>query len=83
MAQWVKDLALSLQQIGLLLCCWFDSWSGNFHMLQVQPKTKQNKTNSITKNSVTKQKFIYVVKVRDDRNGVYILLHKVRELMVL
>ena len=36
MAQWVKDLALSLQQFRLML--WLDPWLGNFCMLQVQPK---------------------------------------------
>ena len=34
-AQWVKDLALSL------LWCQFDPW--NFHRLQVQPKKKKKK----------------------------------------
>ena len=33
--QWVKDLALSLQQWG------FDPWPGNFCMLQAQPKKKR------------------------------------------
>ena len=31
-AQWVKDLALSL------MWCWFDPWPGNFHMQWVWPK---------------------------------------------
>ena len=31
--QWVKDLVLSLQQLGSLLRHGFDPWSGNFHML--------------------------------------------------
>ena len=35
---WVKDLALSLQWLRSLLWCGFDSWTGNFYMLQVQPK---------------------------------------------
>ena len=38
MAQWFRDLALWLQQLGSLLWGRFDPWSGNFHMLQVQPK---------------------------------------------
>ena len=33
-AQWVKDLALSLQQLGSLLWCGFDLWPGNFYVLQ-------------------------------------------------
>ena len=32
MAQWVRDLALSLLWLG------FDSWSGNLRMLQAWPK---------------------------------------------
>ena len=32
MAQWVKDLVLSLQQLMWLLWCRFDPWPGNFHM---------------------------------------------------
>ena len=38
MMQWVKDPALSLEWLGLLLWCWFHLWPGNFHMLWVQPK---------------------------------------------
>ena len=33
--QWVKDLEFSQQQLG------FDSWPGNFHILQTQPKKKK------------------------------------------
>ena len=42
MAQWVKDLALSLFWLELLLWCWFGSWLGNFHMLWVWQKKKKN-----------------------------------------
>ena len=38
--QWVKDLALSLQQLGSLLWHGFDPWSGNFHMTWSLPKNK-------------------------------------------
>lgn len=42
--QWVKDLGLSLQRVGSLLCG-FDSCSRNFHMLWTWPKIKiKNKT---------------------------------------
>ena len=34
-SQWVKDPALSLQWLGLLLWCGFDPWPRNFHMLWV------------------------------------------------
>ena len=40
MAQQVKDQALSLQWLGLLPWLRFDSWPGNFHMPQAQPKKK-------------------------------------------
>ena len=32
MVHWVKHLALSLQQLGSLLWCGLDPWSGNFHV---------------------------------------------------
>ena len=38
--QQVKDLPFSLQQLGLLLWCRFNSCPGNFVMLQAQPKSK-------------------------------------------
>ena len=38
--QWVKDPALSLQQLGSLLCLGFDPGPGNFHMLWARPKKK-------------------------------------------
>ena len=38
--QQIKDLALSLQQLRLLLWCGFDPWPGNFYMLQAWPKKK-------------------------------------------
>ena len=38
MAQWVKDLALSLQQLRLLLWHRFDPWPRNFDVPQVWPK---------------------------------------------
>ena len=40
MAWWVKDLAVSLQQLGSLLWYRFDPWLGNFYMPQVQLKNK-------------------------------------------
>ena len=40
MAQQVKDLVLSLQQLGLLLCFRFDPWPGSLHMLWAWPKSK-------------------------------------------
>lgn len=41
-AQWVKDLASSLQHFWLLLWHRFDPWLGSVHMLQVQEKKKKN-----------------------------------------
>ena len=37
-AQRVKDLALSLMWLWLLLWCGFDPWPGNFHVLWAWPK---------------------------------------------
>ena len=48
MAQWVKDLVLSLQWLGLLLWCGFDPWPRNFHMLEVQPKKKKKNLENIS-----------------------------------
>lgn len=42
-AQWVKDLASSLQHFWLLLWHRFDPWLGSVHMLQVQGKKKKKK----------------------------------------
>ena len=42
MAQRVKDLALALQRLRLLLWYGFDPWPRNFHMLWVWPKKKKN-----------------------------------------
>ena len=43
MAQQVKDTALSLQWLRLLLGHGFDPWLGNFCMPQVQPKNKKKR----------------------------------------
>ena len=43
MAQQVKHLALSLLWLRLLLWPSFDSWPGNYHMLQVWQKKKKKK----------------------------------------
>ena len=45
MAQQVEDLALSLQWFGLVLWRALHLWPGNFHMLWVQPKTKNKQNN--------------------------------------
>ena len=37
-AQWVKDLVLSLLWLRSLLWPGFHPWSGNFHMLKVMPE---------------------------------------------
>ena len=50
--QRVKDLALSLQWLGLLLWWGFSSWPRNFHMLLPRPKKeviKATKTPSIAR----------------------------------
>ena len=42
MAQWVKDLALSPQQLGSLLWQGFDLWPRNFHMPHAQSKREKD-----------------------------------------
>lgn len=41
--QWVKDLVLSLQLLGLLLWHGFDLWPKNFSMPQLPPKKEKKK----------------------------------------
>ena len=43
MAQWVKDLVLSLQQLGSLQWLEFSPWPRNFHMLWAWPKQMKTK----------------------------------------
>ena len=43
MAQWVKYLALSLQQLGWLLWHGFEPWPKNFPILRVWPKKKRKR----------------------------------------
>ena len=45
--QWVKDLVLSLQWLGLPQWCGFDPWPGNFH------RYGQKQTNKKTKVTVS------------------------------
>lgn len=45
MAQHVKDSALSLQRLGMLLWLRFSLCSRNFHTMQVQLENKQTKPN--------------------------------------
>ena len=42
-AQWVKDLALSLLWLGSLMWCGFHPWPGNFCTLWEQPKKKKKR----------------------------------------
>ena len=53
-AQHVKDLVLSLQRLGLLLWCRFDSWPRNFHMPQAWPKKKGVYLEMFLKHYITK-----------------------------
>ena len=46
MVQWVKDLALALQQLWSLLWSRFDPWPGNLYMPQAQTGKKKKKKNS-------------------------------------
>ena len=56
-SQWVKDSALSLQQLETLLQQGFDPWPRNFHILQAQPKKKRR--NSVQKFIILPQKFTH------------------------
>ena len=47
MAQRVKDRALPLQRLLLLLWCQFDPWPGNVHMPLAWPKKKNSKLKNI------------------------------------
>ena len=49
-AQWVKDLTLSLQWLGSLLWLGFDPWPGNSHMPQVWQKKKKKNAQGEWKN---------------------------------
>ena len=57
MAEPVKDLALSVQWLWLLLWCGFSFWPGNFHMLKHGPKNPP-KTNR--KGMIKCNKYIYI-----------------------
>ena len=61
MAQWAKDLASLLKQLGSLRGCEFDPWPRNFHMPQVRPK-KHQKTNKQTNSARMLTKPIAVAK---------------------
>ena len=43
MAQWLKDITLSLQWLRLLLWHEFHPWPGNFHMLWAWSKKREEK----------------------------------------
>ena len=56
MAQQVKDLALSLQQLRSLICPGFDPWPRNFHLPWVWPKSKnKNKNKNKDKQNKTRK----------------------------
>ena len=40
-AQWVRDLGVSLMWLWLLLWCRLDPWPGNFHMPWVRAKKEE------------------------------------------
>lgn len=55
-AQQVKDVAWSLQQLRSLLCRGFDPWPENFHMMRVWPKKKEEYWKILGKDSELKKK---------------------------
>ena len=46
MVKGVKDLVVSLQQLGSTVWPRFDPWPGNFHMVQVWPKKTKKTANA-------------------------------------
>jgi len=58
-AQWLKELALSLQQLGSLLWCGFDIWLRNFHMPWAWPK-------KIIKKKKDRVTFVYLKDLIDE-----------------
>ena len=63
-----KDLALSLLWLGLVLWLRFRPWPGNFHMLRVQLRKKEEESPRKNKNFTWKMKcnfyFIGIIKTR-------------------
>ena len=57
-AQWVKDLALTLQWLRSLLWLGFDPCPGKFHMPLAQPKKKNKKKNQKKKTVIFLQTLI-------------------------
>lgn len=62
-AQWIKDLTLSLWWLGSLLRHRFSPWPGKFHRPWVQPKKSHFRSVSYVPVSVlgTAQEFFYLV----------------------
>ena len=60
--QWVKDQALSLQQLGRLLWRRFSPWLGKFQMPQVW-QTKQNKQTKVSRNITQILPFYLLLKI--------------------
>ena len=66
-AQWIKDPALPLQQLGLLLL-WrrFNPWPRNFCMPQCSQKNKNKNKNKTKQNKkITLNWFYYISKLND------------------
>lgn len=61
LAQWEKELALSLLWLRLLLWHWFSPWPRNFHLPWAQPKKKKKKKVYIHKNNHYENSIVLVV----------------------
>ena len=58
---WLKNLALSLLQLGSLLWHRFEPWPGNFHMLWVPSKKKKTKTKTKKQSCLLELKYHIVI----------------------
>ena len=75
MAQWIKDLSLSLLWLWLLLWCGFDPWPGNFRMLPKEKrkeKEKKGKENCGGKERDTEKLYVYLISAPESND---ILIH--------
>ena len=71
--QQVKDSALSLQQLSLLLWHRFDSWSGNVYMLWEWPKKKKEKKKKKTimgKEFPTAERGEYMENIKEKKRNI-------------
>ena len=79
MAQRVKDLALSLQQLGLVRWHEFHPWPQNFHMLQAQSKKERGCSESKPGSSCHGSEVTELISVHEDSGSIPGLSHWVKD----